>query len=50
MEFVISSSVVNVQPNRVLYNYTKADFNVYLDVLSHVPWDCIPFGSGVEYT
>ena len=49
VEFVVSSSVVNVQPDRVLYNYTKADFSEYLEVLSRVPWDCIPFDSDVEY-
>ena len=37
-----------MQPNRVLY-YTKADFNVFSEVLSHVSWDCIPFDSGIEY-
>ena len=46
---MVQNTVVNVQPNRVLYNYTKADLNVFLDVLSHVPWDCIPFDPGVEY-
>ena len=49
VEFVVSSSIVGVQPNRVLYNYTKADFNVFSEVLSHVLWDCIPFDSDVEY-
>ena len=49
VEFVVLSSIVGAQPNRVLYNYTKADFNVFLEVLSHVPWDCVPFDSGIEY-
>ena len=44
VEFVKSSSIVYVQPHRVLYNYAKADFSVFLEVLSHIPWDCIyPF-------
>ena len=35
VEFVVSFvPVASVQPDRVLYNYTKADFNVLLDVLS----------------
>ena len=50
VEFVVSHSpVINVQPNRILYNYNKADFSVFLEVLSHVPWDCISFDSNVEY-
>ena len=49
VEFVVSSSVVGEQPNRVLYNYTKADSNVFSEVLSHVPWDCIPLDFDIEY-
>ena len=48
VKFVISFlPVIQVQPNRVLFNYTKADFSVFLEVLSHIPWDCNEiFGPG----
>ena len=28
--------------SRLLYNYKKADFQHFCEVLSHVPWSCIP--------
>lgn len=38
VEFVVYFvPVVSVQPDRVLYNYTEADFSVLMDVLSHIP-------------
>ena len=50
VKFVVSFlPVTQVQPNRVLFYYTKADFSVFLEVLSHIPWDCISFDSDVEY-
>ena len=50
VKFVVSFlPVTQVQPNRVLFNYTKADFSVFLEVLSHIPWDCISFDSEVQY-
>ena len=32
---------------RYLYNYHKADFNLFCDTLHYMPWDCIP-SSDVE--
>ena len=43
------SADIAEQPNRVLYNYSKADLHEFREVLSHVPWDCIPTDNGMEY-
>ena len=39
-----------VQSSRVLFNYSKADLHEFQEVLSHVPWNCIPTDNGIEYT
>ena len=50
VKFVVSFlPVTQVQPNWVLFNHTKANFSVFLEVVSHIPWDCISFDSDVKY-
>ena len=50
VEFVLFvSSDIAEQPDQVLYNYSKADLHEFQEVLSHVPWDCIPTDNGMEY-
>jgi len=35
---------------RTLYNYKKADFNAFQDVLSHIPWDIMRYSDDIEYS
>ena len=50
VEFDLSVSSDNiVQSSQVLFNYSKADLHEFQEVLSHVPWNCIPTNNGIEY-
>ena len=43
VEFDLSVSSDNiVQSSRVLFNYSKADLHEFQEILSNVPWNCIP--------
>ena len=35
---------------RTLYNYKKADFDAFREVLSHIPWDIVNDGDDIEYS
>ena len=37
-----------MQSNRILFNYCKADLHEFKEILSHVPWNCIPTDNGIE--
>ena len=44
--FTVSRSVSSRL--KVLYNYSKADFNHFSSLSSHLPWDIIDFGSDID--
>lgn len=46
--YVLVSSLRESNTNRTLYNYTKANFANFQDVLSHVPWDHVCFDTDIE--
>ena len=48
--FVTSPSCSKSQCFRLLYNYTKADFQLFRNTLSHVPWDSvIDYDSDIDF-
>ena len=51
IEFSMSISIpTQSHCRRTLYNYTKADFNVFRESLSHIPWNIVSDSDDVEYS
>ena len=51
VEFYLSVSIPIQQPcQRLLYNYKKANFDAFCEVLSHVPWSCVTDCNDTEYS
>ena len=51
VEFHLSVSIHVQNPNqRSLYNYKKANFATFREVLSHVPWTCVTDCNDIEYS
>ena len=51
IEFLLSVGIpVQYHCQRTLYDYKKADFNAFREVLSHIPWDIVSDGDDIEYS
>ena len=51
IEFSLSVGIpVQSHCQRTLYNYKKADFDAFREVLSHIPWDIVNDGDDIEYS
>ena len=51
IEFSVSITIpVQSRCQRTLYNYKKADFNAFREMLSHIPWDVVSDSDDVEYS
>ena len=50
IEFSLSVAIpIQSSCRRTLYNYKKADFNAFCEVLSHIPWIIVSDGEEVEF-
>jgi len=51
IEFSLSVNIpTQSRCRRTLYNYKKADFNLFREVLSHIPWDITRDSDDIEYS
>ena len=51
IEFSLSvGNPVQYHCQRTLYNYKKADFNAFREVLPHIPWDIVSDDDDIEYS
>ena len=51
IEFSLSVAIpIQSHCQRTLYNYRKADFNAFCEVLSLIPWNIVNDGEDAEYS